>query len=281
VRFSVSMLGKLVISGQGAAGSLAVTVPIAEANIKISLTDSNNTPKPLAGTSLHLIGTSDGGAEIDITAATGTDGICELGSVPVGTYTLEEVYPTGYIGPEVVTFTLTDKDGVSNPKIVNVENCPIGLKIIKVDAKSGNPLAGAGFCLKVKGESDFEILKLRKEADGSFFYDPNGTITDMITDGTGELVIYGLPLGEVWIEETVTPDGYFPISAQKVELTRENTNSEPLTFRIENHKFVKLGMDSDWWEFPALCSGVLLLLGGLVAAAIIVAKKRKRLREEV
>ena len=60
-----------------------------------------------------------------------------------------------------------------------------------------------------------------------------------------------------------------------------NTNSEPLTFRIENHKFVKLGMDSDWWEFPALCVGVLLLLGGLVAAAIIVVKKRKRLREEV
>ena len=212
---------------------------------------------------------------------TDENGFVEFRYLPVGTYTLEEVYPTGYIGPEVVTFTLTDKDGVSNPKIVNVENCPTGLKIIKVDAKSGNPLAGAGFCLKVKGESDFEILKLRKEADGSFFYDPNGTITDMITDGTGELVIFGLPLGEIWIEETVTPDGYFPISAQKVELTRENTNSEPLTFRIENHKFVKLGMDSDWWEFPALCSGVLLLLGGLVAAAIIVAKKRRKLREEV
>ena len=217
----------------------------------------------------------------DDTFFTDENGFVEFRYLPVGTYTLEEVYPTGYIGPEVVTFTLTDKDGVSNPKIVTVENCPTGLKIIKVDAKSGNPLAGAGFCLKVKGESDFEILKLRKEADGSFFYDPNGTITDMITDGTGELVIFGLPLGEIWIEETVTPDGYFPISAQKVELTRENTNSEPLTFRIENHKFVKLGMDSDWWEFPALCSGVLLLLGGLVAAAIIVAKKRKRLREEV
>ena len=211
---------------------------------------------------------------------TDENGFVEFRYLPAGTYTLEEVYPTGYIGPEVITFTLTDRDGVSNPKIVNVENCPTGLKIIKVDAKSGNPLAGAGFCLKVKGESDFEILKLRKKADGSFFYDPNGTITDMITDGTGELVIYGLPLSEIWIEETVTPDGYFPISAQKVELTREHTNSEPLTFRIENHKFVKLGMDSDWWEFPALCSGILLLLGGLVAVAIIVAKKRKRLREE-
>ena len=212
---------------------------------------------------------------------TDENGFVEFRYLPAGTYTLEEIYPTGYIGPEVVTFTLTDRDGISNPKIVTVENCPTGLKIIKVDAKSGNPLAGAGFCLKVKGGSDFEILKLRKEADGSFFYDPNGSITDMITDGTGELVIYGLLLGEIWIEETVTPDGYVPISAQKVELPRENTNSEPLTFRIENHKFVKLGMDSDWWEFPALCSGVLLLLGGLVAAAIIVAKKRRKLREEV
>ncbi len=212
---------------------------------------------------------------------TDENGFVEFRYLPAGTYTLEEVYPTGYIGPEVITFTLTDKDGVSSPKVVTVENCPTGLKIIKVDAKSGNPLAGAGFCLKIKGETDFEILKLRKEKDGSYFYDPNGSVTDMITDGTGEIVIYGLPLGTVWIEESITPDGYFPISAQKVELTRENTNSEPLTFRIENHKFVKLGMDSDWWEFPALCGSVLLLLGGLVAAAIIVAKKRRKLREEV
>ena len=232
--------------------------------------------EPVAVTTRFRVWAKDG----EDTFFTDENGFVEFRYLPAGTYTLEEVYPTGYIGPEVIAFTLTDKDGVSSPKVVTVENCPTGLKIIKVDAKSGNPLAGAGFCLKIKGETDFEILKLRKEKDGSYFYDPNGSVTDMITDGTGEIVIYGLPLGTVWIEESITPDGYFPISAQKVELTRENTNSEPLTFRIENHKFVKLGMDSDWWEFPALCGGVLLLLGGLVAAAIIVAKKRKRLREE-
>ena len=232
--------------------------------------------EPVAVTTRFRVWAKDG----EDTFFTDENGFVEFRYLPAGTYTLEEVYPTGYIGPKVITFTLTDKDGVSSPKVVTVENCPTGLKIIKVDAKSGNPLAGAGFCLKIKGETDFEILKLRKEKDGSYFYDPNGSVTDMITDGTGEIVIYGLPLGTVWIEESITPDGYFPISAQKVELTRENTNSEPLTFRIENHKFVKLGMDSDWWEFPALCGGVLLLLGGLVAAAIIVAKKRKRLREE-
>ena len=211
---------------------------------------------------------------------TDENGFVEFRYLPAGTYTLEEVTPVGYIGPETISFTLTDKDGVSNPKVVTVENCPTGLKILKVDAKSGNPLAGAGFCIKVKGESDFETLKFRKESDGTYFFDPSGSVVDMATDGTGEIVINGLPLGTVWIEESITPDGYFPISAQKVELTRENTNAAPLTFRIENHKFVKLGMDSDWWEFPALCGGVLLLLGGLVAAAIIVAKKRRNLREE-
>ncbi|MBR2592605.1 MAG: hypothetical protein IKD62_06550, partial [Oscillospiraceae bacterium] len=185
-----------------------------------------------------------------------------------------------YIGQEVITFTLTDKDGVSAPRVVSVENCPTGLKIKKIDAKSGNPLAGAGFCIKVQGESDFVILKFRKEADGSYFYDKNGTITDMVTDGTGEITIYGLPLGTVWIEESITPDGYFPISAQKVELTKENTNGNPFVIQIDNHKFVKLGMDSDWWEFPALCGGILLLLGGLVAALIIVVRKRRNLREE-
>ncbi len=217
----------------------------------------------------------------DDTFFTDENGFVEFRYLPVGTYTLEEVFPEGYIGQEVITFTITDKDSVSVPKVVTVENCPTGLKIKKVDAKSGNPLAGAGFCIKVMGKDDFEILKFRKEADGSYFFDPKGTTTDMITDGTGEITICGLPLGTIWIEESVTPDGYFPISAQKVELTKEHTLSNPFVITIDNHKFVKLGMDSDWWEFPALCGGVLLVLGGLVAAAIIVAKKRKRLREEV
>ena len=231
---------------------------------------------PVAEGSVFRVWARDG----EDTFFTDENGFVEFRYLPAGTYTLEEVTPVGYIGPETISFTLTDKDGVSNPKVVTVENCPTGLKILKVDSKSGNPLAGAGFCIKVKGESDFETLKFRKESDGTYFFDPSGSVVDMITDGTGEIVINGLPLGTVWIEESITPDGYFPISAQKVELTRENTNAAQMTFRIENHKFVKLGMDSDWWEFPALCGGVLLLLGGLVAAAIIVAKKRRNLREE-
>ena len=43
---------------------------------------------------------------------------------------------------------------------------------------------------------------------------------------------------------------------------------------IKNHRFVKLGMNSDWWEFPALCGGVLLLLTGGVVAIIRIRKKR-------
>ena len=33
---------------------------------------------------------------------------------------------------------------------------------------------------------------------------------------------------------------------------------------IKNSKFVKLGLDSDWWEFPALMTGIGLGIGALV-----------------
>ncbi|MBQ1874351.1 MAG: ATP-binding cassette domain-containing protein, partial [Paludibacteraceae bacterium] len=52
--------------------------------------------------------------------------------------------------------------------------------------------------------------------------------------GMGNLAIYGLPLGYVWIEEVVTPDGYFPIPAQKVEITEDTTFESPIEFFQED-----------------------------------------------
>ncbi|MBR6038996.1 MAG: hypothetical protein IKP38_00755 [Clostridia bacterium] len=203
------------------------------------------------------------------------NGHVEFRYLPAGEYRLIEIAPDGYIAEDSISITLTDHDSVSNPKVVRVENCPTGIKILKVDASSGNPLMGAGFRIKVKGETDFETLTFRALDDGSYFCDPEGKITDLMVDGNGELTLYGVPLGDIWVEECVTPEGYFPISAQKLTVTKEMSNDKPYTLRIENHKFVKLGMDSDWWEFPAMCLGVLLVLGGLVTAMVIVQKKRR------
>ena len=205
------------------------------------------------------------------------NGHVEFRYLPAGEYRLIEVAPDGYIAEDSISITLTDHDSVSNPKVVRVENCPTGIKILKVDASSGNPLMGAGFRIKVKGENDFETLKFVVNSDGSYFCDPQGNVTDLMVDGNGEITLYGVPLGDIWVEECVTPDGYFPISAQKLTVTKDMSNDKPYTLRIENHKFVKLGMDSDWWEFPALCGGVLLLLGGAAVGIVMIVRRKRRM----
>ena len=205
------------------------------------------------------------------------NGHVEFRYLPKGEYRLIEVAPDGYIAEEQVVITLTDHDGVSNPKVVRVENCPTGIKILKIDASSGNPLMGAGFRIKIKGENDFETLKFRALDDGSYFVDPDGNITDLMVDGNGEITMYGVPLGDIWVEECVTPDGYFPISAQKLTVTKEMSNSNPYTMTIRNNKFVKLGMDSDWWEFPALCGGILLLIVGAAVGIVMIVRRKRRM----
>ena len=204
------------------------------------------------------------------------NGHVEFRYLPAGEYRLIEIVPDGYIAEEAITIVLTDHDSVSHPKIVRVDNYPTGIKIKKVDASSGNPLMGAGFRIKIKGENDFETLKFVVNSDGSYFCDPQGNVTDLMVDGNGEIMLYGVPLGDIWVEECVTPEGYFPISAQKITVTKEMSNSEPYVMTIKNNKFVKLGMDSDWWEFPALCGGILLLIAGAAVGIVMIVRKKRR-----
>ena len=205
---------------------------------------------------------------------TGSDGKIEIRYLATGNYTLEENVPQGYVSNAPLPFTLSAAHSLADPLQLSVSNTPTGLLIKKVDASSGNPLSGAGFSVKVKtGLLTFGTLTFTKQSDGSYFYSETGTETVMMVDGTGELKLLGLPVGDIWIEEAVTPEGYFPISAQKVEVTSSMTFSSPYEMTIKNSKYVKLGMDSDWWEFPALCIGILILAGG---AVFFILKKRKK-----
>ncbi len=103
--------------------------------------------------------------------------------------------------------------------------------------------------LRSRGDLGFETLTFRKESNGSYFYDAKGSVMDMMTNGNGEIVIYGLP-GTVWIEESITPKGYFSDLRSKAEITKEHSFINPLIMTIKNSKFVKLGLDSDWWGVP-------------------------------
>ena len=188
-------------------------------------------------------------------------------------YKLVETVPTGYIADGTTEFELTDKHSLTNPLKLTVNNCPTGLTITKIDAATNKPLTGASFRIKVKNGLGFVTLAFTKDVDNKYVFDEKGTVMDLPVDGNGLIAIVGLPLGDVWIEESITPKDYFPIPAQKAEITKDSTAIKPLVLSVKNSKFVKLGMDSDWWEFPALIGGcVLLLVGG---GAFLLLRKRK------
>lgn len=215
---------------------------------------------------------AEDGAETFVTDANGK---AIFKYLKAGKYKLVETVPTGYIADGTTEIELTDKHSEAAPCKVTVNNCPTGVKIIKVDAKTEKPLTGAGFSLKVKDGLGFETLTFTKQVDGKYSFDENGKEMDLMVDKNGKVVIHRLPLGAIWIEESVVPTGYFPVTARKAEITKETSAVKPIEIKVPNNRSVALGMDNDWWELPAMIMGAVLLLGG---AAFLVIKRRKKLR---
>lgn len=242
------------------------------ADIPFTLKDSEgNTVKTRMTDQGYRIAIEDG----EETFQVDDNGYAEFRYLKAGKYTLVETVPTGYIAEESVSFELTSTHSSSEPLDLTVNNCPTGVKIIKLDAATNRPLSGAGFRIKVKDGTGFVTLSFTKQEDGKYFFDGNGKETDLMVDKNGEVVILGLPMGAVWIEESVVPKGYFPVTARKAEITKETSALSPMVIKVPNSKSVKLGLDNDWWEIPAMIAGAVLLLGG---AAFFVIKRRKRVR---
>ena len=241
-------------------------------DISFTLKDSEgNTVKTRMTDQGYRIATEDG----EETFQVDDNGYAEFRYLKAGKYTLVETVPTGYIAEESVSFELTSTHSSSEPLDLTVNNCPTGVKIIKLDAATNRPLSGAGFRIKVKDGTGFVTLSFTKQEDGKYFFDGNGKETDLMVDKNGEVVILGLPMGAVWIEESVVPKGYFPVTARKAEITKETSALSPMVIKVPNSKSVKLGLDNGWWEIPAMMAGAVLLLSG---AAFFVIKRRKRVR---
>lgn len=271
-------------------GKVTGTTEITDEPIVLKLTKMNTfTGKPFAGIEFVLKNaegnavktamTNDGYRVVsedgEESFKVDENGYAEFRYLKAGEYSIVENTPIGYISEDAFSVKLTNAHSLSAPYALTVENCPTGLKISKVDTANNKPLMGAGFRIKVRDGLGFETLTFTKQQDGSFFYDPNGTVMDMMVDGNGEITIYGLPLGDIWIEESIVPEGYFPNAAARVEITKNNKSTDPYKITIKNSKYVKLGMDSDWWEFPALMLGITLALGGGVFFVI----KRKKMKK--
>ena len=269
-------------------GKVTGTTSFTDEPITLTVTKMNTyTGKPFAGVGFTLKGADGNTVKTKMTdkgyriaAEDGEEifkvdenGLTEFRYLRAGKYTLVEDAPLGYIAEGNIPVELTTAHSKSKPLAVTVNNCPTGMKIIKIDAKTNKPLTGAGFRIKVKDGLGFETLTFTKQADGKYFYDAKGTVMDLMVDANGEAFIIGLPMGAIWIEESVVPAGYFPVAARKAEVTKDTSVDKPIEIKVPNSKSVKLGLDTDKYNIPIAIGACLLICGGI---AFLIIKRRKK-----
>jgi len=246
-------------TGKPMAG-ISFTLKDSEGNIvKTKLTDKG-----------YRIAAEDG----EETFSVDNNGCAEFRYLKAGKYSLMESVPAGYLAEDSISFELTSAHGMSKPLNLTINNCPTGIKLIKLDSDTNKPLTGAGFSIKVKDGLGFSTLTFAKQADGKYIFDKDGKDTVLMVDNNGEVIILGMPLGAVWIEESVVPAGYFPVTARKAEITKDTSALKPLEVKIPNSKSVKLGLDNDWWEIHAMVAGAAAVLGG--AVYLYIRNKRRK-----
>ncbi len=188
--------------------------------------------EPLQGAKFSLFyATTQGGAVEKIgDYVTDENGqiIIEEGTLKEGWYKLQETEaPQGYEIQGTGTYEFYLKAGES--KEITVENVAKNAIVIKkVDADTGEPLAGANFSISII-------------SDGNSSGTHGTTIANVITNHNGVAVVTGLKAGGYIIEETKAPTGYVMVEqAQTVWLNKNDTSAVTVTF--ENRKNAGLGI---------------------------------------
>lgn len=229
------------------------------------------------------------GAVFQITTATGdiildelvTDatGLIHITNLSPGTYFAKEIKaPTGYNIAEAKMFTVRDNStyayndvtatGVSKEaQIVTIYNDPLGMsQIIKTDAVTGRPVAGAEYVisnLSSSGESNGQtFLVAGQNANNVQTNGLSSIIGYFTTSEAGIINISNLPKGWYTLQERSAPEGYeldatvynFQITGNGVPTILKITNT-PIMGKIALTKLSEDYNNNTGWDTNTPLSG--------------------------
>lgn len=194
------------------------------------------TKQPLAGATL-VVKDSEGKVIEEFVTATEPHKLTDLED---GTYTVEETKaPAGYEKTDEIYEFTVDKD--HRDVTVTIENTPIEklVNILKVDAATGNPLAGATLVVK----------------------DSEGNVIEEFVTTEEPHTITGLKDGEYTVEETKAPEGY----KKSDEIYKFTISDETPTALVifENNEIVEVPFTGSNKSLISTLFGSVLLISGV------------------
>ncbi len=145
--------------------------------------------------------------------------------LPAGSYVLRETKaPTGYfLNSDDASFTVDAHVTVDITSAYNqgganyawIENAPKGSLTIEknylsLSNRNSYPgLAGAVFTVADAGGKLWTFTETNPGTNGKYTYNEKGTITSLVTDGTGKIVVNDLPMGDYVVKEISAPKDYY------------------------------------------------------------------------
>ena len=221
------------------------------------------TEKPIEGCEF-LITTFDG-TEIG-TFTTDRSGLIHLPNLPEGTYIAKETKaPRGYNLAQPKTFTVKDQTnqylaGSDNNKTITIYNDPLGVsQIIKTDAVTGEPVAGATYVIAAlnSGAGAYEqtVIAAGANASNVMINGLHTVIGEYTTSENGIINISNLPEGWYTLQEKTAPEGYerdatiynFQITGNGVPTIIRLTN-KPIMGRIALTKLSQNYNNNTGWD---------------------------------